>query len=51
MFCGMPTVVQYEASELPASDGSAHGGSVCLWLIPMIACLNGANRTTRRRQL
>ena len=24
MFCGMPSVVQYEASELPASDGSAH---------------------------
>ena len=25
MLCGMPTVVQHKAPELPASDGSAHG--------------------------
>ena len=33
MFCGMSSVVQYEVSELPASDGSAHAFPLLLKLL------------------
>ena len=41
MFCGMSSVVQHEAPELPASYGSAHGLPLLLKL-PVIVRWNGS---------
>ena len=42
MLCRMPTVVQYEAPELPVSDGSMHA------LPPLPQCPSEPDETTVR---
>ena len=55
MFCGMSSVVQYEASELPASDGSAHGLPLLLkapviarWNDPVVKGMSPVHYITER---